>query len=574
MLEWEMRLTTITERLGRKDRCKLKQLYYTLSTTAAEWIKNNQYGIKDGDIFMVENEVGAKCYFTFHEEYTELGVLSFLINPYIIVEGSDIQQGYRNLDIVEFCIDGDRRGIGTGLPGSFAWMLYNVKPGDTFSFEGRYTYCCLKLGKYKMKIVPIYTGDITRISNTTFSKMEPVIVEFYEERFKRDMYATNRINLSGAIVTKYTTGKYIDKYIDNIKSSMKPGETRKFKYGKIDVAIKRKKFDKKKKPNFCWYLGDEKVIEESIRVMMGYFNNATLEMSIEREEKDDLTEYYDMECCTRVKECGERENYRGVYREIVEYVAQNKGKVSINLKTFEPYGDGNYLSVCFDFKYEDNQVMVRKYYYDKNDFNKEVKIAKDVNLEEFIEFCNKVNQNNKVYYMETDYKRTYKGRDSMSEKIKLAEQIATFAHEGQVDKAGEAYINHPRTVSSMCETEESKIVGWLHDVVEDTEITLDDLKARGFSDKVIEAIRCVTKEEGYDLSEYYTRIKNNPIAREVKIADLTHNCDYSRIPEDAPEALRMKMMMKQHKYASYKSYLLKGNDGETLNDYLKRIQGE
>ena len=116
----------------------------------------------------------------------------------------------------------------------------------------------------------------------------------------------------------------------------------------------------------------------------------------------------------------------------------------------------------------------------------------------------------------------------MTDKIKLAEQIATIAHEGQVDKAGVAYINHPRTVASMCESEEGKIVGWLHDVVEDTDVTFEELREKGFSDVVIEALRCVTKEEGYEISEYYTKIKNTPIAREVKLADLTHNSDFPK----------------------------------------------
>ena len=162
----------------------------------------------------------------------------------------------------------------------------------------------------------------------------------------------------------------------------------------------------------------------------------------------------------------------------------------------------------------------------------------------------------------------------MKNKIKLAEQIATEAHAGQVDKAGVAYINHPRTVSSMCNSEAAKIVGWLHDVVEDTEVTFEDLIEKGFSDEIIEALRCITKEEGYEISEYYTKIKRNIIAREVKLADLTHNSDFSRIPENAPAELKSKMKIKHQKYALYKSYLLDGLDEETLNDYLVRIQEE
>lgn len=139
--------------------------------------------------------------------------------------------------------------------------------------------------------------------------------------------------------------------------------------------------------------------------------------------------------------------------------------------------------------------------------------------------------------------------------LKLAEAIATVAHEGQVDKGGHPYINHPRTVSGFCTTLEGKIVGWLHDVVEDTPITLDTIRNLGFDEKIVEALRCVTKEAGFDEKEYYLRIKKNPIAREVKLADLKHNTDLSRIPQDAPEALKTKMLKKREKYLEHMEYL-------------------
>ena len=113
--------------------------------------------------------------------------------------------------------------------------------------------------------------------------------------------------------------------------------------------------------------------------------------------------------------------------------------------------------------------------------------------------------------------------------LELAKSIAVVAHENQFDKSGRPYINHPETVAAYCETTYAKIVGWLHDVVEDTPVTLEALKLLGFDDFLLEALRCVTKEEGYDEKEYYARIKANPIAREVKLADLKHNIDLSRL---------------------------------------------
>lgn len=110
-----------------------------------------------------------------------------------------------------------------------------------------------------------------------------------------------------------------------------------------------------------------------------------------------------------------------------------------------------------------------------------------------------------------------------------AKRIAYKAHEGQTDMSGMPYIEHPLVVSYRCGSIDSKIVGMLHDVIEDTDVSYDDLRAEGFPEHIIEAVRCVTKEAGWDEESYFTRIKANPIAREVKINDLMHNLDEYRV---------------------------------------------
>src|SRR5437763_10477369 len=102
--------------------------------------------------------------------------------------------------------------------------------------------------------------------------------------------------------------------------------------------------------------------------------------------------------------------------------------------------------------------------------------------------------------------------------IEKALQIAAQAHEGQKDKEGLPYILHPLRVMSRVEDEEAQIVAVLHDVVEDTQVTLDDLRRAGFSASVLAAVQCVThrKEEPY--ADYVIGCKNNPVARLVKLA--------------------------------------------------------
>ena len=115
--------------------------------------------------------------------------------------------------------------------------------------------------------------------------------------------------------------------------------------------------------------------------------------------------------------------------------------------------------------------------------------------------------------------------------IERAIEIATEAHRGQLDKAGNDYIAHPLRVMAMGCTVDEQIVGVLHDVVEDADWTFEQLEAEGFSPVVIEALRCVTKlspTEPYD--KFIARIKGNPLAVAVKLNDLTDNMDIRRLP--------------------------------------------
>lgn len=108
--------------------------------------------------------------------------------------------------------------------------------------------------------------------------------------------------------------------------------------------------------------------------------------------------------------------------------------------------------------------------------------------------------------------------------------IAMDAHKGQVDKAGQPYILHPLTVAMSQETEAGFITALLHDVVEDSDYTFADLETQGFSDEIIDALRLLTHDKSVEYGEYIAGISGNPLAVSVKIADLKHNSDLSRLP--------------------------------------------
>ncbi len=126
-----------------------------------------------------------------------------------------------------------------------------------------------------------------------------------------------------------------------------------------------------------------------------------------------------------------------------------------------------------------------------------------------------------------------------------AQALATTAHATQKDKAGMPYIGHPaRVAARLAGSSDSAIAtAWLHDVLEDTSVTEDDLRSRGFSADVITAVLCLTKRRGEPLDAYYQRVRNNPLALEVKAADIADNMDPKRTAK-LDETTRTKLAAK------------------------------
>lgn len=128
--------------------------------------------------------------------------------------------------------------------------------------------------------------------------------------------------------------------------------------------------------------------------------------------------------------------------------------------------------------------------------------------------------------------------------LKRAIEIAFDAHKDQKDKNGEPYFGHVLRVMNMGKTENEKICGVLHDLVEDTEWTFEDLRREGFSDTIIDALTCVTKiSEDEDYEEFTNRIAKNRLAVIVKINDLSDNMDVRRF-----DVIREKDIQRLNKY--------------------------
>lgn len=106
-------------------------------------------------------------------------------------------------------------------------------------------------------------------------------------------------------------------------------------------------------------------------------------------------------------------------------------------------------------------------------------------------------------------------------------RLAYAAHHGQTDKSGQPYIFHPYHLAEQMTDEVSACAALLHDVVEDTELTIEELE-REFPKEVTEALRLLTHQAGTDYFDYVRAIRKNPVAMRVKLADLAHNSDETR----------------------------------------------
>ena len=135
--------------------------------------------------------------------------------------------------------------------------------------------------------------------------------------------------------------------------------------------------------------------------------------------------------------------------------------------------------------------------------------------------------------------------------IEKALQIAARAHEGQVDKHGQPYILHPLRVMSAVEGDDARIVAILHDVIEDTSVTADDLRREDFGEPILEALDRLTHRKGEPYAEYVIRCKGHEIARRVKLADLEDNSRLDRVLL-RPQRLQADLARLRRSVLSYK----------------------
>ncbi|WP_343002065.1 GTP pyrophosphokinase [Intestinibacter bartlettii] len=140
---------------------------------------------------------------------------------------------------------------------------------------------------------------------------------------------------------------------------------------------------------------------------------------------------------------------------------------------------------------------------------------------------------------------------SYNEQFQIALELAVEKHKNQTDKAGNPYILHPLHVMENVNSKDGKIVAILHDIIEDTDITEDYLLKIGLSKRIVDAVVALTRSEDIDYQEYIKNLGSNPLAKEVKLADLEHNMDLKRLP-----TLEEKDLERNRKYQIAYHYLI------------------
>lgn len=162
--------------------------------------------------------------------------------------------------------------------------------------------------------------------------------------------------------------------------------------------------------------------------------------------------------------------------------------------------------------------------------------------------------------------------------LEKAAEICVTRHAGQRDKSGTAYFLHPMRVAMRCATDEERIVAMLHDTVEDTGLTPDDLLAQGFPDDIVDAVMSVTKRPGEDYESFVARAAANPVGRIVKLRDIEDNLDALRLDSiDDTMAARFNKYLRAHRFllaADSSTAVPETKPVKTKSEYLRERRAE
>ena len=396
LAEWEKRLVSIARQCIKKYPIGIHYLYITLSNMAANWIAENKYGIFDGAQLLIPMEDGNQLKFTFYRKTTQLELVNQNTgkSDVFISSESSARKEYRDIQTLERYINVSGTKLGYAPTEEWIEFLQQIKVGDTITFEGAHTYCCLKAKNGVLSLIETFTGNPENITAKTFDSIEIIKVNIFSPMERKLLFSKNKYDVMGIAVPTVTEGTFAQQELNRLVHELQKRQTKVMHWGPINVSVRKNITN----DGFVWYVNGKKTNEILIKMMLGYFNNGPMSTEFIRDSHDTLTDFEDYDCLNKVKAFCAIAKYANAFDTICAHVLEYKQDVSVNLKTFKPDEYGNYIATCFAFKYEKDQVQVYQIDYEDNDFKKDISKYQLVDEAKFIEVCELINRHNRAFW--------------------------------------------------------------------------------------------------------------------------------------------------------------------------------
>lgn len=421
--EWERRLTHLADKCIKDDKYAMMHLYLTLSNNAANWINAGLYDIEQGDTFTIPHENGNCLQFKFYNDTCELQMIdSETNNALMLISAQDSAiKEYSKLRNIEESYKFIKQGLGLRFPISMTKTFENLKPGDSVTFPEHNTYCCVNRSGNTLTLSKLYGGSVNDITYDTVSKIENIKLNIYNFNQMQDLFVQNR---SSAIIRTYA--KVIEKnhaqeFINKLILEVPEGKTRQLQWGQLNILVRKKRLNPKK--GFVWYIDGHKVDEDAIKVLYAYFNSNPTQYDFIRKDNSKVTDFNDWECVNYIQHLSSHRQYEDIYQHLCDYVKNNDDLLTIDIKTFKPDVDGNFISQKFSFSYENGIPKVYGITFVNNDFKDEIETIKEISMSEFKEFCVLVNSKNYDLILDAEIEKVKEEFDK-TELNWIYEQIA------------------------------------------------------------------------------------------------------------------------------------------------------
>lgn len=431
MKDWERRLATFANDCICKDRFDILGLYLKLSNTAGDWIAQRKHHIKAGDSFNVPCENKNILEFTFFEKTCELK----LINPktkdntILISKDDSAAQEYKTIEKIAEAFKVSNQGLGRSRPPQMAALVTKMNVGDCLSFEERNTYLCIDKHDSTMSFLKVFCGNINTFTADKLNNIEKITIDIYSEYDWQNFYSQNRLSAYGLIMPTLSESTAAQQYINKLRGLVKEHHTKQLQWGNFNVLVRKKRIGK----GLVWYIDGKKVDESTIKLLYGYFNNNPKEINYIRTERDEIKDFEDMECKRHLTQLEAQFQYADMFYYLCDYVSENQSSLKVDIKTFKPDAEGNFIAQKFAFQFENGKTKVYSITFENNDFANEINTIKEIDVNEFATFCAEVHRHNKVLCWD-EQRESLRAQFSLNQLTPIQDKIAENMADKQVQK--------------------------------------------------------------------------------------------------------------------------------------------